>query len=463
MLFRGAVPRLALLLLLAAVAAACDDGLVDPNIDSLAIRPVLLRMIEGQISQLDVEALDAGGRFQSQADVAFGSLDSTVATVDEYGTVTANSPGWTKVWAAFDGMSDTTIVAVTLEFDRLMGGCGEAQGQMYCFSGSTPVPAPDMSWSSFADAGRFSCGISDEGRLFCQGDNFYRQLGADLGDDCDNGAAECTAEPLPDLRFSAVSAGGLHACAITTDDQLYCWGWDQWGAVTAGGEPCQTNYGFDYYQCATPPVPLGEYTDVAAGFDHTCAIRSDGTAFCWGANHAGALGTGLVDDSIHAATAVAPAIAWDTLVASADATCGLSRDGTRYCWGSEYATSIGLGSLPESCRVLPSLIRPCTPTPTSLPGEPRFTQISLGRVGCALDAEGTAYCWGERGGAIGAAGDPVPTPMPVEVGIPLVQVNAGTCALDIDGGVHCWGASGAPPSQLVNPPADAPALEEVAS
>ena len=31
---------------------------------------------------------------------------------------------------------------------------------------------------------------------------------------------------------------------------------------------------------ATPP--LGEFTSVSSGYDHTCGVRTDGTLVCWG-------------------------------------------------------------------------------------------------------------------------------------------------------------------------------------
>jgi alpha-tubulin suppressor-like RCC1 family protein len=38
---------------------------------------------------------------------------------------------------------------------------------------------------------------------------------------------------------------------------------------------------------ATPPA--GAFTQVAAGFEHSCGVGSDGTAACWGTNSNGQL------------------------------------------------------------------------------------------------------------------------------------------------------------------------------
>jgi alpha-tubulin suppressor-like RCC1 family protein len=43
------------------------------------------------------------------------------------------------------------------------------------------------------------------------------------------------------------------------------------------------------------PAQVGPATDwrsVAAGFDHTCATKTDGTLYCWGNNDEGGLGDG---------------------------------------------------------------------------------------------------------------------------------------------------------------------------
>jgi alpha-tubulin suppressor-like RCC1 family protein len=43
----------------------------------------------------------------------------------------------------------------------------------------------------------------------------------------------------------------------------------------------------------TVSTPLANLTEVAAGYNHTCALRNDGTVWCWGYNGNGELGMAL--------------------------------------------------------------------------------------------------------------------------------------------------------------------------
>jgi hypothetical protein len=70
----------------------------------------------------------------------------------------------------------------------------------------------------------------------------------------------------PGGTFSQVSAGGDHTCGVRTDGTLACWGWN-------------------YYGQATPPA--GTFSQVSAGYHHNCAVRTDGTLACWGHNSDG--------------------------------------------------------------------------------------------------------------------------------------------------------------------------------
>jgi hypothetical protein len=84
-----------------------------------------------------------------------------------------------------------------------------------------------------------------------------------------------------------VTAGDSHTCALSSDGQLRCW-----GLGTSG----QLGYG-NFNNLGTPPaagVNLDGVTAyrVTAGAAHTCALRSNGTARCWGAGADGRLGRG---------------------------------------------------------------------------------------------------------------------------------------------------------------------------
>ena len=79
------------------------------------------------------------------------------------------------------------------------------------------------------------------------------------------------ASPPPE-RFSAISSGTNHTCALRASDGMaVCWGSNR----DPDGQRAR------YRGQATPPY--GEtFVAISSGFIHTCALRSDGEAVCWG-------------------------------------------------------------------------------------------------------------------------------------------------------------------------------------
>ncbi|MCY3963310.1 MAG: RCC1 domain-containing protein, partial [bacterium] len=74
-------------------------------------------------------------------------------------------------------------------------------------------------------------------------------------------------------------------------------------------------------------TPAGAFTAIAAGSWHSCGIRADSTAECWGSNSDG--------------QADAPAGAFTAIAAAHTHSCGIRADNTAECW--DYTTSLPAG------------------------------------------------------------------------------------------------------------------------
>jgi alpha-tubulin suppressor-like RCC1 family protein len=84
------------------------------------------------------------------------------------------------------------------------------------------------------------------------------------------------------VRATAIAVGGAHTCALLTDGTVRCWGANYRGQLGDG----TTTF-------SSAPVRVEGLSDIvaiAAGDRHTCALRREGTVWCWGANDFGQLG-----------------------------------------------------------------------------------------------------------------------------------------------------------------------------
>jgi alpha-tubulin suppressor-like RCC1 family protein len=247
------------------------------------------------------------------------------------------------------------------------------------------------------------------------------------------------------FTFSSVVTGGAHSCALTTDGAALCWGRGESGQL--GVAPPSTICALDAgnFPCSLVPVAADgglAFEQLAGGGAHTCGLTSDGTAWCWGDNADGELGDDSFTDR-HAPVTVATALKFASIDAGARHTCALTSDGEAYCWGSNSRGQLGDGTTTKRS------------TPVAVVGGHSFQQVIAGGfdIGhtCGVLSSGATYCWGdnERGQlGIGSGGlgseDLAPHPLPEPVpGNAFVQVSAGlgrhTCGLTEFGATWCWG------------------------
>lgn len=206
-------------------------------------------------------------------------------------------------------------------------------------------------------------------------------------------------------------------CALRGDGSVWCWGRDHHGEVSGHPEQVQRR------ALRTPTrVPgVDHVVQLAAGEEHVCAVTLGGQVRCWGGNSHGQLGLG--DRNWNHAPADALGVTHAVEVTAAGLhTCARTREGHVWCWGSNTRGELGHPPEPGSCAMDSREVQPCNPTPQRVEGITHATALSAtGALGheettCALLADGSARCWGSNHlGALGARTEGASSATPVAV------------------------------------------------
>ncbi len=224
-----------------------------------------------------------------------------------------------------------------------------------------------------------------------------------------------------------LSAGAGHTCALQSDHTVSCWG------ANVDGE---LGDGTDVDRHTPGTVPGLSATGVLSGSYHNCATGTNGQAFCWGWNSYGQVGDGTITNRLNAYDLSSLG---DVLSVAAGGyhSCAILSDGTGQCWGQNSDDELGDGNNTDSS----------TPVGVfSLPAS--VAVVAAGRHTCALATDGTVQCWGandfgETGSGADASMEQV-FPLPVSGLSNVVALAAGfdhNCALSSSGQVDCWGSN----------------------
>ena len=274
---------------------------------------------------------------------------------------------------------------------------------------TTPTPAASgpfqaVAAASTASNGLHACAVRSNGDVACWGYN-------PLTDSDWNGEAPASGS------FQAVSIGGGNvACGLRTDGTIACWG----GFNLPGFEDRRLT-----------DVPSGSFQAVSVGRSRSCAVRTDGTFVCWGSGR----------------TWSTPEGSFQAVSAGDAHTCGLRTDGTITCWGpgetwtstpeeaSSFQSTFSSDGITCGYRFDGSeLSELCWESSGSRTDAPSgsFQAVSAGDAHtCGLRTDGTITCWGRDDYNEGAA--PSGSFQAVSFG------DGHSCGLRADGTIACWG------------------------
>ncbi|HEU4412201.1 MAG TPA: hypothetical protein VFS43_43565 [Polyangiaceae bacterium] len=287
----------------------------------------------------------------------------------------------------------------------------------------TPVPALLESGAlgvvtQLALGNRHACALRDDGRVLCWGGNYFGQLATVTNTGTE---APMVAPVLVDSSSlgvaKQVAVGDNHSCALRQDGRVFCWGknWDKQLGSTA------TSDTFVPREINSPA--LGVVRQLALGVDHSCALRDDGRVLCWGDNSTSQLGAGqsgldsatpvLIDDSALGVVR--------QLALGSGHSCALRDDGRVLCWGNNYSGQLGVGMNTGTAEPLPA---PQLIANGTLGSVQRIAAGN--NYTCALREDGQVLCWGDNEfGQLGTntsvgTNDPNPVPAPVQGLAPLI-------------------------------------------
>lgn len=282
------------------------------------------------------------------------------------------------------------------------------------------------------------CARLDDGTLWCWGSNADGQLGLSVQPaPASNVSSVPVKVPLSGL-VTDLSSGGKHTCVVV-DAMVWCWGENaDYQVASDGTTPDQIG-----------PIQVKNFADVKearAGDEHTCALTLGGQVWCWGSNALGQCGQGAISTPLLKPTQVLGLLSIAEIALGDEHTCALNSDSTLLCWGANTSGGVGNGSTDNQ------------PSPVLVfDGVAQTTASSNGKQTCALRADGTLWCWGANDRGQLGIGDPEPKSLvPAQVKLAQVAVaGAGsrhTCAATLDGALWCWGDGRA--GQLGLPTAD---------
>lgn len=226
-----------------------------------------------------------------------------------------------------------------------------------------PVPAGVDFFAKYSRvaAGDHMCGIDTAGSMWCWGNNSNKQLSISWALSWNRPTRVYSGAP----PWIAVAVAGVHTCAVSTGNELWCWGY--------------VNQMMVHDVPSKVVTPFTGVAQVVTAPRHSCVWQTDGLAACWGDNMLGAVGAGTPRSMMPTQLTGT----WHQLAVGEDHTCGIAVNRSLWCWGDNTHGQLGDGT--RTMRASPTRI-----------GTGTWDEVVAGaRSTCARTGD-ALWCWGDN-------------------------------------------------------------------
>jgi alpha-tubulin suppressor-like RCC1 family protein len=281
----------------------------------------------------------------------------------------------------------STLAPLSIAWGRNFG-CGveaslESWGMVYC-TGTAPFGSawPAQQWVQIARANSViqmdvgvdhACAVISGGQVRCWGANDFGQLG--------NGTSTGSSSAVDVAGLTdvvQVAVGQAFSCARKSDGSVWCWG---------AGDSGRNGVG---QNISTPQrlTSLSSSTDIVAGDWYACSL--DTYVRCWGHPNDGRLGnpgnlnittTPQIVRIGTSSTAYLTTVVDIDTHATAATTCAVRSNGSVWCWGQSNAGQAGVWAATTYARQISNV------------SSAREVSLGQGHA-CARSSTGEVWCWG---------------------------------------------------------------------